>query len=251
MAGGRPLSQTPRSTTSTGTRQATTHRQQNPPAHGHNRPRAPCREPTGSRCMRPDLGSDCWQRPASARRHPTTDRLSPGARFTPKWRGAPNITALEDGSERRSLTSLTPRLDVNLMPFLGRAGPRRSLIASRIAASAGTDSRDVLCAVSEIGARSRMVLEAARLAIDTVSRDRDRRSAFRFATAEQHEPPSVSRLPRLVDCERVAGSKPAPPSGRRRKLADPESRRDCDERFLGERSSGRGRRRDGIAPVGR
>jgi hypothetical protein len=62
-----------------------------PPAHGDNRPRAPCREPTGSRCMRPDLGSDCWQRPASGRRHPTTDRLSPGARFTPKRRGVPEF----------------------------------------------------------------------------------------------------------------------------------------------------------------
>jgi hypothetical protein len=40
------------------------------------------------------------------------------------------------------------------MPFLGRAEPRRSLIASGIVASAGTDSRDVLCAVSEIGAEN-------------------------------------------------------------------------------------------------
>ena len=56
-------------------------------------------------------------------------------------------------------------------PFLGRAEPRRSLIASGIVASAGTDSRDVSFAVSEIGARSRKVLEAARLAIGWV-RDR-------------------------------------------------------------------------------
>jgi hypothetical protein len=40
------------------------------------------------------------------------------------------------------------------MPFLGRAEPRRSLIASGIVACAGTDSRDVLCAVSELGAEN-------------------------------------------------------------------------------------------------
>jgi len=45
------------------------------------------------------LGSDCWQRPASGRRHPATGRLSPGARFTPKWRGVPTVHAQLDVAE--------------------------------------------------------------------------------------------------------------------------------------------------------
>ena len=53
-----------------------------------------------------------------------------------------NISAASDAKRPLSLTSSTPKVGVNIMPFLGRAGPRRSLIGSGIVASAGTDSRD-------------------------------------------------------------------------------------------------------------
>src|SRR5450755_4974692 len=108
------------------------------------------------------------------------------------------------------------------MPFLGRAGPRRSLIASGIVASAGTDSRDVLCAVSEIGARSRMVLEAVRLAIDGFARSgplirvplrrrRRARTALRMPASAARRLASVSRGPnRRLLLGEGASTVPAP-----------------------------------------
>jgi hypothetical protein len=93
---GDPLSQTPRSTTSTGTRQATTHRQQNPPAHGHNRPRALCREPQDlaacDRASAPIAGSDRpgdggIQQQASSRQRPDSPPNRPESRsFSPQGR---------------------------------------------------------------------------------------------------------------------------------------------------------------------
>jgi hypothetical protein len=78
---GDPLSQTPRSTASTGTRQASAHGQQNPCSGDHNRPRALCREPQDlaacDRASAPIAGSDRPRR----RRHPATGKLSPGARL--------------------------------------------------------------------------------------------------------------------------------------------------------------------------
>jgi hypothetical protein len=94
---GDPLSQTPRSTTSTGTRQATTHRQQNPPAHGHNRPRALCREPQDlaacDRASAPIAGSDRpgdrgIQQQAISRLGPDSPTNRPESLKTAGWVGA-------------------------------------------------------------------------------------------------------------------------------------------------------------------
>src|SRR5450755_372749 len=93
---GDPLSQTPRSTTSTVTRQATTHREQNPPAHGHNRPRALCREPQDlaacDQASAPIAGSDRpgdggIQQQASSRQGPDSPQIdrSPDLGGTCQW----------------------------------------------------------------------------------------------------------------------------------------------------------------------
>jgi hypothetical protein len=58
----------------------------------------------------------------------------------------------------------------------------------------------------------------------------------------------------LEECDRRASRAPsrnrAAEFGRRRKPSIAECLRHPDERFLGERSSGRGHRRDAIGPVG-
>jgi hypothetical protein len=86
--------------------------------------------------MRPGLGPDCWQRPASGRRHPTTGRLSPGARFTPKWRGVPYFGDARD------------YLKYHLLEDLFRAVPRleRLVILWMLTAPDGTGEGNVVFA---------------------------------------------------------------------------------------------------------
>src|SRR5450755_2712978 len=95
MAGGRPpLADTPlhhkHRDTAGNDPPATTHRQQNPPAHGDNRPRALCREPQDlaacDRASAPIAGSDRpgdggIQQQASSRQGPDSPPNRPESQF--------------------------------------------------------------------------------------------------------------------------------------------------------------------------